>query len=140
MARRMESKVVLVSNITSLGCSDLQQYSLSLFQIGVMYIQTLPVPEFSSISHKLWRTTWCACQSEKLEEWGDRDFMKFNKNKHEVLHIERNSPLEPQGAAVLRGHGGLGREQSEHRPAASWGLLTGAWPGNGDYPLLLCTS
>lgn len=101
MRRKVESKAVLPGSIiTLLGCSDLQQYSLSLFQTGINYDHALPIPVFSSISHKLQRTPWCACHSEKLEEWGDRDFMKF-MNKHEVLHVGRNSPLQPQG-----GYGG----------------------------------
>lgn len=65
---------------------------------------------FPVISHKMWRTPWCACHAEKLEEWGDRDLMKYNEDKHKVLHIGRNGPLQPQGAAVLRGHGGCGRD------------------------------
>lgn len=61
----------------------------------------------------------------EAEGWCDRGFMKYNEDKHEVLHIGRNGHLQPQGAAVLRGHGGLGREQSEHGPAAFWAVITG---------------
>lgn len=49
----------------------------------------LPIPVFSSISHELWRILWYVCHSEKLEEWGDKNFMKFNEDKHEVLTAHR---------------------------------------------------
>lgn len=47
---------------------------------------------------KLWGTSWCAqvqgCHSERLEECGDRDLMNSHKDKREVPHVGRNSPLQ----------------------------------------------
>lgn len=32
---------------------------------------------------------------DKLENWASRNIMKFNKWKYQVLHQEKNNPMEP---------------------------------------------
>lgn len=69
------------------------------------------------------------CRAAIQRGWrsGVTCWMKFNKDKCEVPHIGRNSPLQQSrpGRACWEGCGSLGREQAKHGPTLSPGSKRG---------------